>query len=81
MPRVGKKHYPYTKKGKAAAAKARKKKKKGNKDRRLRQPRTHPLREVRGLCTYTLPRRISVPPPAPHQEHLIIGENNVVHTS
>ena len=29
MPKVGKKHYPYTKKGKAAAAKARKKKKKG----------------------------------------------------
>jgi len=24
MPKVGKKHYPYTKKGKAAAAKARK---------------------------------------------------------
>ena len=28
MPKVGKKHYPYTKKGKAAAAKARKKTKK-----------------------------------------------------
>ena len=27
MPKVGKKHYPYTKKGKAAAAKARKRKK------------------------------------------------------
>ena len=29
MPKVGNKHYPYTKKGKAAAAKAKKKKKKG----------------------------------------------------
>ena len=28
MPKVGKKHYPYTKEGKAAAAKAKKKKKK-----------------------------------------------------
>ena len=28
MPKVGKKHYPYTKKGKAAAAKARKRRKK-----------------------------------------------------
>jgi hypothetical protein len=28
MPKVGKKHYPYTKKGKAAAAKARKRSKK-----------------------------------------------------
>ncbi len=26
MPKVGKKHYPYTKKGKAAAARARKRK-------------------------------------------------------
>ena len=26
MPKVGKKHYPYTKRGKAAAAKARKRK-------------------------------------------------------
>jgi len=28
MPKVGKKHYPYTKKGKAAAAAARKKRRK-----------------------------------------------------
>lgn len=36
MPRVGKKHYPYTKKGKAAAKKARKKsksKKRGRKSK------------------------------------------------
>ena len=30
MPKVGNKHYPYTKKGKAAAAKAKKKKKGGS---------------------------------------------------
>jgi hypothetical protein len=34
MPKVGGKHYPYTKKGKAAAAAAKKKKKKAKKGKR-----------------------------------------------
>jgi len=34
MPKVGKKHYPYTAKGKKAAAAARKKKKKSPKSRK-----------------------------------------------